>query len=110
MTKTSSVKRLILTPKKRLEIYNSLLLEDNLNRMYFCGICYVLSMEFPDSKLDFRGNGGVIKDVLRNLPELYNYKPVTRNIYWFPLTNYGFRRRKEIIRAAIKDVKTEFNL
>lgn len=111
------MKKLILTPKKRLEIYNYLLSEKGQRRIKTCGICYALSCEYPNTKLHFNllkvenPIENLVENPIENLPELYKYKPVKFKIgFWFPKSDAGFSRRKTIIRKAIKDLKEKYNL
>jgi hypothetical protein len=83
---------------QRLEVYCEIerLLKTWIGQGYGMGFCYALKK--------IRFNGGSIE----YYPELIKRKPkVTFScVYWFDITDYGLRKRLEIIKECKEEINT----
>lgn len=101
------VKRIKLTPKNRLKIYEKALEDFDIT---YQGLCLRLreSTEFyQDGIFDKRS----YRKMHQCFPEIYQYKPkkMYYNQYWFDFDEKGINKRKTILKKAIKEVKSKIN-
>ena len=86
-------------PKYRLLIYNEML--KRMSPVFYLGLCDILKTTvFNIGSEDYYGNF-----LMCFYPELKNQRPDSAKTLWWPLTEYGYRKRRKAINNAIIEVK-----
>jgi len=96
-----------MTEEQRLEIYRFVkqTLEDDIKyRRRFCGFCHRLETALSEIDLiiDEMMSAYNEEDMAKYFPELYKYKPINADRYWFDITD--LKPRLEIINKVIEEM------